>query len=119
MESITAWMSDNAFDWGTKLAIAVAIFVLGRWLAKVISHLLKRGLRQARMDNLLVDFIGNIGHAILLIAVALAAIDSLGVNVTSLMAILGAAGLAIGLALNQPEGIGGTGFGSEIRHLII
>ena len=50
---------------------------------------------------MLLKFLGNIAYGILLVAVVLAAVDSLGVNVTSLMAILGAAGLAVGLALKD------------------
>src|SRR5690606_23941049 len=53
------------------------------------------------LDDILVKFLGNMVHTLLLIAVVLAAIDSLGINVTSLLAIMGAAGLAIGLALKD------------------
>lgn len=101
MENITTWISDNAFDWGVKIAIAVAIFFIGKIIARVVSNLVEAAMRKAKSDELLVDFIGNIVYGLLIVAVILAAVDSLGVNVTSLMAIVGAAGLAIGLALKD------------------
>ena len=101
MENLATWISENAFDWGTRIAIAIAIFFVGKIAARMISRLIEKGMRTAKADELLVDFIGNISYAILLVAVVLAAIDSLGVNVTSLMAIVGAAGLAIGLAMKD------------------
>jgi len=101
MENITTWLSENAIDWGTKIAIAIAIFVIGKIIARIISKLLQKALQRSGTDSMLVGFLGNIAYGVLLAAVVLAAIDSLGVNVTSLMAILGAAGLAIGLALKD------------------
>ena len=101
MENITTWISDNAADWAIQIGMAIAIFVIGKKIARTVSNLIETGMRRSGTDELLVDFIGNISYAILVVAVVLAAIDSLGVNVTSLMAIMGAAGLAIGLALKD------------------
>jgi small-conductance mechanosensitive channel len=61
-------------------------------------HPVGQALQRTGTDTMLVNFLGSIIYAVLLIAVLLAAVDSLGVNVTSLLAILGAAGLAVGLA---------------------
>ena len=104
MENITTWISEHALDWGIQIAIALAIFIVGKILARMISNLIEKALRRGRTDEMLVGFIGNISYAILLVAVVLAAIDSLGVNIVSLMAILGAAGLAVGLALKDSLG---------------
>ena len=101
MENITTWISDNASDWAIQIGIAIAIFIIGKKIARTVSNLIEAGMRRSNTDELLVDFIGNISYGILVVAVVLAAIDSLGVNVTSLMAIVGAAGLAIGLALKD------------------
>ena len=101
MESVTNWISENAIDWGIQIGIAIAIFIIGKIIARMISSLIEKAMRRAGSDELLVDFIGNISYAVLIVAVVLAAIDSLGVNVTSLMAIVAAAGLAIGLALKD------------------
>jgi len=104
MDNITTWFSEHALDWSIQIGIAIAIFVVGKIVARLISNLIKRAMRRGGTDDMLVGFIGNISYAVLLVAVVLAAIDSLGVNVTSLMAILGAAGLAVGLALKDSLG---------------
>jgi small conductance mechanosensitive channel len=104
MEKVQTWISEHALDWAIQIAIAIAIFVVGRILARMITDLLKRGMTRAKTDAILVGFIGNIAYTLLLIAVVLAALDSLGVNVTSLMVIVGAAGLAVGLALKDSLG---------------
>ena len=101
MENIIIWLSENAVNWGMKIAIAIVIFYIGKIIARVISNLLQKALQRSSTDAMLVTFLGNIAYGTLMVAVVLAAIDSLGVNVTSLMAILGAAGLAIGLALKD------------------
>ena len=101
MENITIWLSEYGIDWGIKIATAIAIFVIGKFLARMISRLLQKALRRSGTDTMLVGFLGNIAYGVILVAVVLAAIDSLGVNVISLMAILGAAGLAVGLALKD------------------
>jgi small conductance mechanosensitive channel len=101
MENLTNWISDNAAHWVIQIGIAIAIFVIGKMIARMVANLVKRGMEKAGSDSILVGFVGNIAYAILLVAVVLAAVDSLGVNVTSLMAIVAAAGLAIGLALKD------------------
>ena len=104
MENITTWLSENGTDWAIKIAIAIAIFIVGKIIARMLANLVKRALERGGTDAMLVGFLGNITYGVLLVAVVLAAIDTLGVNVTSLMAILGAAGLAVGLALKDSLG---------------
>jgi len=104
MENVTSWISENGIDWAIQIGIAIAIFIVGKIVARMISNLLERAMKKSGTDDMLVGFIGNITYGVLLIAVVLAAVDSLGVNVTSLMAILGAAGLAVGLALKDSLG---------------
>jgi small conductance mechanosensitive channel len=104
MENITAWISENGVDWGIKIAVAIAIFIIGKIIVRIIANILQAALRKGKTDEMLVKFLGNITYGILLVAVVLAAVDTLGVNVTSLMAILGAAGLAVGLALKDSLG---------------
>jgi small conductance mechanosensitive channel len=79
--------------------IAVAIFIVGRWLASIITKMLKRTMARANVDVTLSNFLGNLVYYVLLAAVLIATINQLGVETTSLLAVLGAAGLAIGLAL--------------------
>jgi small conductance mechanosensitive channel len=101
MDNLSNWIAENGVDWATKIAIAIAIFVIGKMVARLLSGFISKALTKSKVDAMLTKFLTNISYSILLIAVALAAIDSLGVNVTSLMAILGAAGLAVGLALKD------------------
>lgn len=88
---------------GTSFAInlvaAIAIFVIGRWVAKLLHRLVTKAMKRAKTDPLIVTFAGNIFYVLLMFAVVLAAIGQLGIQTTSLIAVLGAAGLAIGLAL--------------------
>ena len=101
MENITTWLTEHGPDWGLKIGIAIAIFVIGKFIARKLSNLIKSIMTRSGTDKILIGFTGNIVYGILIIAVVLAAVDSLGVNVTSLMAIVGAAGLAVGLALKD------------------
>lgn len=87
--------------WGIKILVALVIFVIGKMLAKSLTGFTRKLMQKSGMDEALVKFLGGIVYTILLIAVILAAIDTLGVNVTSLLAVLGAAGLAVGLALKD------------------
>lgn len=85
--------------WVIKIALAIAIFYVGRILAKSLVGVTEKVLRKSSTDDMLVAFIGNIAYALLLVIVVLAALDQLGVNTNSALAVLGAAGLAVGLAL--------------------
>jgi len=87
--------------WGVRLAIALAIFVVGRMVAKMVARFAERVMRRAKLDVMLTSFLGNILYTVLLVVVLIAALDQLGVHTTSLIAVFGAAGLAIGLALKD------------------
>lgn len=90
---------DGASRFGLQIIAAIAVFIIGRWLARRIAGLVERGLKRAGTDATLVGFFRNIAYFGLLIMVVIAAVGQLGVQTTSFIAILGAAGLAIGLAL--------------------
>jgi small conductance mechanosensitive channel len=85
--------------WGINIIFALLIFFIGKFLVGVITKLIKKLMGKAKMDGILVNFIGSIIRSVLLLFVVIAALDQLGVNTTSLIALIGAAGLAIGLAL--------------------
>lgn len=87
--------------WATRILIALVIFFVGKWVARILTNLARRVMRKSEMDEILTRFLANITYGILLVAVTLAALDSLGLNITSLIAVLGAAGLAVGLALKD------------------
>ncbi len=85
----------------TNLIIALAIFVIGKWVAKKSQNAVQTLLRKQHVDEVLVDFLGTVTAALIIIVVVVAAFDQLGIPATSFMAIIGAAGLAIGLALKD------------------
>jgi small conductance mechanosensitive channel len=103
LEQITNldWIERYALPWGINFLFALGIFVAGRWVARGIVALIKRLLARGRFDPILANFVTSILNGVLLLVVVIAALDRLGVNTTSLVALIGAAGLAIGLALQD------------------
>lgn len=85
--------------YGLKVVAAIIIFIVGRWVAKLISRMIRKMMRKADVDQTLRKFVGNMAYITLLLFVVLAALNQLGIQTTSFIAVLGAAGLAIGLAL--------------------
>jgi len=90
-----------AITYGIKVIGAILIFIIGKWLAHLLTNLFRKGLEKAETDVTLVKFLGNLVYFGLLVLVIIAALGTLGVNTTSFAAIVGAAGLAVGLALQQ------------------
>lgn len=90
--------------YGPKLLGAVAIFVVGRWLARVVTAATVRAAKKARIDETLVSFLNNLIYMLLLTAVCIAAVQKLGVETTSLTAVLAAVGFAVGMALQGSLG---------------
>jgi len=87
--------------WSIRIVSALAIFILGRWIIKMVVGFSGRMMRKAQVDEMLTTFTGNILYTVLLVVVVIAALDQLGIQTTSLLAVFGAAGLAIGLALKD------------------
>lgn len=87
--------------WLWRIVIALAIALAGLWLARLLSKALDRVMTRFGVEMILRDFLRNLAYAIALVVVLVAALDALGVPTTSLLAVLGAAGLAIGLALKD------------------
>jgi small conductance mechanosensitive channel len=85
--------------YGIKVIAAIAIFVVGRWVAKGFRKLVRNVMARRSIDPTIVGFVGNLTYVLLLTFVVVAALGQLGIQTTSFIAILGAAGLAIGLAL--------------------
>jgi len=85
--------------YGLKVVLSLAIFVIGRWVARAIGRLVERVMGTRKVDPTLVGFVGNMTYYALLTFVVLAALSQLGIQTTSFIAIIGAAGLAVGLAL--------------------
>ena len=85
--------------YGLKVLGALIIFLIGRWLAKILSKWIEKALIKSRVDKTLASFIKNLANIVLLIIVIMAAVTPLGIETAQFAVILGAAGLAIGLAL--------------------
>jgi len=87
--------------WGMNIIAALAIFFIGKWVAGVLSRTLERALKKSNLDETLTRFLKSLSYIVLMVVVVIAAVGKLGVPTTSFLTILGAAGLAIGLALQS------------------
>ena len=88
-------------EYGIKILGALAIFFIGRWIVQKAIALMRKAMVKSRVDETLISFSGNAIYVALMIAVIVAAASNLGINTTSFVAVFGAAGLAIGLALKD------------------
>lgn len=85
--------------YGLKVLAALAIFIIGRWVARGLRKIVERIMTKSKVDSTLVAFTANLVYIGMLAFIVIAALGQLGIQTTSFIAILGAAGLAIGLAL--------------------
>lgn len=99
--SFDAILREWIIPYGTKVFLAIAIFVVGKWLAKGISQLLSKAVLASTKDEMLQSFVRSISYFLLLLIVVIASLSQLGINTSSLVALIGAAGLAIGLSLQN------------------
>lgn len=99
MEQILIKVQELAAVYGLKLIAAIAIFIIGRWAAKIVRRVIERLMEKSKMEATVSGFLGNITYFALLAFVIIAVLSQLGIQTTSFIAVLGAAGLAIGLAL--------------------
>ena len=96
---------DIAIGYSISFVFALLIFFIGKWISKSVVKILGKALRKVGgVDETLVKFLENIAYYSLITAVILAALNKLGITTTSFLAILGAAGLAVGLALKDSLG---------------
>ena len=87
--------------WSGRILAALVIFLIGRWVAKAFVGFFVRAAAGAEMDKTLSRFLSNLINIALMILIALTALSALGVNTTNFLAIFGAIGLAVGLALKD------------------
>ncbi|MEN8246504.1 MAG: mechanosensitive ion channel domain-containing protein [Thermodesulfobacteriota bacterium] len=99
MESYMDKIMEMASLYGVKIITALVVFIVGRWIAKGVRNLIVRLMKKAHVDPILINFTSSIAYIALLAFIIIAALGQLGIQTTSFIAILGAAGLAIGLAL--------------------
>lgn len=98
-----AWkvVVDRGVTLGLNIVAAVAVYVIGNWISKIILAFLGRVLDRTRVDQTLSKFLTAIARAVLLTFLILMSVNRLGVDTTSLVAIVGAAGIAVGFALKD------------------
>ncbi|WP_201553503.1 mechanosensitive ion channel family protein [Psychrobacter immobilis] len=96
-----ASLTSNALSLVIKVALAILIFVVGRWLAKKAVTVAHKMMLRSRLDDTVANFLGRLIYGVLLVVVALAALSKVGVQTTSVVAILGGAAVAIGLSLKD------------------
>ena len=99
LEELLPKLQELGLVYGMAFVKALAIFIVGRWIAKGLRNFADRMMKRGNMDDMLRKFLRNIVYALLLTFVIIAAIGALGVQTASLVAVIGAAGLAVGLAL--------------------
>jgi len=99
IESYLPMLKENAIVYGLNFAKALAIFIIGKFIVSLIAKAIGKGVGKSGADPMLERFVTNIAYALMLTFVVIASISQLGVQTASLVAILGAAGLAVGLAL--------------------
>ena len=99
MEAMVDKLYEFLLVYGLNVVAAVVIFIVGRWLARAVSNIIEKMMRKSNVDVMLTNFVKHITYFGLLVVVIVAALNKLGLQTTSLIAVLGAAGLAIGLAL--------------------
>ncbi len=104
MERLLDQAQTLLIELGPSVLAAIVIFVVGRWIAKIITKLVSRIATKANVDPILVKFMGSVTYAVLLMLVIISALGKLGINTTSFVAIVGAAGLAIGFAFQGTLG---------------
>lgn len=90
--------------WGLRLVGAVAAFVIGRIISGWVRRLVREGLARSRIDETLIPFLSNLSYYAVLTFVVIAVLGIVGIETASLAVVLGAAGFAVGLALQGTLG---------------
>jgi len=99
MNHILAKILGYLTTYGMNVLAAVLIFVIGKWIARIVANLLEKILLKSKVEKTLAIFAKNISYFAMLAFVIVATLNKLGIETNSFLAIIGAAGLAVGLAL--------------------
>jgi small conductance mechanosensitive channel len=97
VDAVWSWISAYSLN----IIGAILIFIVGKWLSRRIANILSKLLVKNNVDQTLVNFLANLTYYTLIVLVIVAAAGRLGINTTSFLTIIGAAGLAVGLALKD------------------
>ena len=99
-EAIVNQATEIVLTYGPKLAAAIAVLIVGGWLVKVIVRGVDKGMEKGRVDPALRPFLVGIAGMLLKAMLIISVLGMLGIEMTSFIAVLGAAGLAVGMALS-------------------
>jgi small conductance mechanosensitive channel len=99
LDNGTDFLTTIALEYGIPLLKAIAIFAFGLWIIKAIRRGVRKGFAKSNIDQSLQPFLISLLYNALLVLLVLTALSTLGIQMTSFVAIIGAAGLAIGLSL--------------------
>ena len=98
-EDMIAQGTELTVAYGIKIIIALVIFLVGKWLAKGVTNFIEKRMTSSAVDQTVSQFVKNILYYIFMVVIIIAALGQLGIQTASFVAIVGAAGLAVGLAL--------------------
>ncbi|MBP6920813.1 MAG: mechanosensitive ion channel [Candidatus Omnitrophica bacterium] len=99
MQEMWDKFSVYALDYGLRLVYAILILIIGKWIARLVTNLVEKAMIKGKLDQTLASFAKSLAFIGLMAFVIVAALNKLGIETTSFIAIIGAAGLAVGLAL--------------------
>ncbi|HNQ50312.1 MAG TPA: mechanosensitive ion channel [Candidatus Omnitrophota bacterium] len=99
MQEMWDKFSVYALDYGLRLVYAILILIIGKWIARIVTNLVEKAMVKGKLDQTLASFTKSLAFIGLMAFVIVAALNKLGIETTSFIAIIGAAGLAVGLAL--------------------
>lgn len=88
-----------AVQYGLSFLAAILIFIIGKWVARLVARLIENAMAKSKIEKTLASFAKNMIYYTILIFVIIAALGKLGIQTSSFVALIGAAGLAVGLAL--------------------
>ena len=97
--SLYEMVTITGVDFGINLITAILVFYIGRVVARMVTSGVRKLMNARNVDPILESFVTNLAYYTLMLVVIVAAVDRLGLQTTSLIAVLGAAGLAVGLAM--------------------
>ncbi|MBT3295075.1 MAG: mechanosensitive ion channel [Verrucomicrobia bacterium] len=99
METIVTKLQEFAATYGMKLVGAILILLIGRLVAKLVRTIIRSLMEKSKVDPALVSFVGSLSYIAMMTFIIIAALSKLNIQTASFVAVLGAAGLAVGLAL--------------------
>lgn len=99
LEKLIESVNEMVGIYGLKVLGAIAILIIGRWVAGIFKRIMEKILINRNVDPMITSFVGSLTYIGLIVFIVLAALGQVGIQTTSFVAVIGAAGLAIGLAL--------------------